>query len=63
VLFAIQTAMLAARTHLPDRWNMSDKRGSTPFDLALLLLCFGLAWAQVLTNRSLLNRAHREFSA
>jgi hypothetical protein len=61
-LFALQTAMLAARPHLPDWWNVKDSRGGTPFDIALMLLCFGLAWTQVLTNRSLLNRAHREFS-
>lgn len=63
VLFALQTSMLTARPHLPDWWNMQDMKGSTPFDLALFLLCFGLAWAQVRSNRSLLERAHREFSA
>ena len=62
-LFAIQTAMLAARIHLPDWWNMQDRKGETPFDLALLFLCFGLAWAQVRSNRHLLDRAHLEFSA
>jgi hypothetical protein len=62
-LFALQTAMLAVHPHLPDWWNMQDRKGSTPFDAALFLLCFGLAWAQILTNRSLLDRAHREFSA
>jgi hypothetical protein len=62
-LFAIQTTMLEARSHLPDWWNMQDRRGSTPFELALLLLCFGLGWVQVRSNRSLLDRAHREFSA
>lgn len=62
-LFALQTQMLTVRPHLPDWWNMPDKKGSTPFDLALLFLYFGLAWVQVTTNRSLLDRAHREFSA
>jgi hypothetical protein len=62
-LFAVETAMLAARTNLPEWWNMKDKKGATPFDLVLLLLCFGLGYAQVFTNRSLLDRAHREFSA
>ena len=61
-LFVVQTAMLAARPHLPPWWNTQDRKGFTPFDGALLLLCFGLAWTQVRTNRSLLNRAHREFS-
>ena len=62
-LFAIQTAMLASRTHLPDWWNTPDSKVATPFDGALLLLCLTLAWTQVRSNRSLLDRAHREFSA
>jgi hypothetical protein len=62
-LFVLQTAMLAARPHLPDWWNMQDREGTTPFELALMFLCLGLGYAQVFTNRSLLDRAHREFSA
>jgi hypothetical protein len=63
VLFVLQIVMLAARQHLPDWWNMQDSKGTTPFDLALMLLCYGLGFAQAFTNRSLLDRAHREFSA
>jgi hypothetical protein len=65
-LFALQTAALTVRPHLPDWWNAESshgRRGGTPFDIALLLLCLGLGYAQVFTNRSLLDRAHREFSA
>jgi len=62
-LFALQTSMLTVRPHLSDRWNTQDGRGSTPFDLALLLLCLGLGLVQVRSNRSRLDRAHREFSA
>jgi hypothetical protein len=62
-LFALQTAALAARPNLPDWWNIPDRKGSTPFELVLMLLCVGLWYAQVYTNRSLLDRAHREFSA
>jgi hypothetical protein len=62
-LFVVQTAMLAVRPHLPAWWNTQDRKGATPFDGAFFLLCFGLAWTQVRTNRSLLDRAHREFSA
>jgi hypothetical protein len=61
-LFVLQTSMLAIRPHLPYWWNMPDRKGSTPFEGTFLLLCLGLAWTQVLTNRSLLNRAHREYS-
>jgi hypothetical protein len=62
-LFALQTAALAAHPNLPEWWNVEDRKGSTPFELALLFLCVGLGFAQVFTNRSLLDRAHREFSA
>lgn len=63
VLFALQTAALATRPSLPEWWNIEDRKGGTPFDLTLMLLCIGLGYAQVFTNRSLLDRAHRDFSA
>ena len=59
----LETAALAVHPHLPDWWNIQDKKGSTPFEIALLFLGIGLAMTQILTNKSLLNRAHREFSA
>jgi hypothetical protein len=62
-LFALQTLALAVRPQLPDWWNIKDRKGATPFDLALMLLCVGFGYAQVFTNRSLLDRAHRDFSA
>ena len=64
-LFALQTLALAIRSSLPDWWNDSGHslRGMPPFDIALLFLCLGLGFAQVFTNRSLLDRAHREFSS
>jgi VIT1/CCC1 family predicted Fe2+/Mn2+ transporter len=61
-LFALETAALALHPHLRDWWNIQDKKGSTPFEIALMFLGIGLAMAQILTNKSLLNRAHREFS-
>ena len=59
-LFALQTLALAIRPNLPDWWN-TDRRG-TPFEIVLLLLCVGLGYTQVFTNRRLLDRAHRAFS-
>jgi hypothetical protein len=60
VLFALQAATLATRPNLPEWWNIADRKGATPFDLALILLCSGLGYAQAFTNRSLLDRAHRD---
>ncbi len=62
-LFALQTAAVAVHPNLPDWWNtVRGRRDASPFDLALMFLCLGLGYAQVFTNRSLLDRAHREFS-
>jgi hypothetical protein len=61
VLFALQTAALATHPRLPEWWNLKDRKGGTPFDAALMLLCVGLGFTQVFTNRSLLSRAHRQF--
>jgi hypothetical protein len=61
-LVLLQTAMLAARPHLPYWWVIKDRKGMPPFDGAVLLLCIALGFTQVFTNRALLNRAHREFS-
>jgi hypothetical protein len=61
-LFGIETAGRAVHPYLPNWWNVQDKKGSTPFEIALLLLAIGLAMTEILTNKSLLDRAHREFS-
>ncbi len=64
-LFAVQTAALAVRLNLPDWWNTATGHGRhgdmPPFVFTLMLLCLGLGYAQVFTNRSLLDRAHRDF--
>lgn len=59
-LFALQTLALTVRPNLPEWWN-TDRKG-TPFEMVLLFLCIGLGFAQVITNRRLLDRSHREFS-
>jgi len=61
-LILVQTAMLAVRPHLPVWWNTQDRKGATLFDGVFFLVCFGLAWTQIRTNRFLLDGAHREFS-
>lgn len=64
-LFAFQTLALTVRPNLPDWWNTESRggRGGTPSEVALILLCIGLGYTQVFTNRRLLDRAHREFSS
>lgn len=62
-LLALQTAARVAGPNLPRWWKIEDAKGSTPFELTLLFVCMGLALAQGYTNRSLLDRAHREFNA
>jgi hypothetical protein len=62
-LFLIQTAALSVRPGLPLWWSMRDSKGGNPFEVLLLFLCFGLGIAEVYTGRSLLKRAHSEFSA
>lgn len=62
-IFALQTAALAIRVDLPDWWNAESGGKGTPFEIALMFLCVGLGFAQVFSNRSLLDRAHREFSS
>ncbi|WP_263373116.1 hypothetical protein [Granulicella aggregans] len=61
-LLVLQTALLAARSSLPGWWVARDSKGGTPFEVALLLLCISIGYAQVFANRSLLERAHRDFS-
>lgn len=62
-LFVLQTAALASRPYLPAWWNIQDGRGGTRLEPALMLLCVGLLFTQIFTNRALLDRAHRDFSA
>jgi hypothetical protein len=51
VLFILQTAALEVRPKLSDWWNTPGSRGRTPFETVLILLCVGLAYFQVSTNR------------
>ncbi|HTW24900.1 MAG TPA: hypothetical protein VMD78_14940 [Candidatus Baltobacteraceae bacterium] len=60
-LFFIQTLALAIHPHLSDWWDTPGRKG-TPFETILLLLCVVLSAIQIYTNRSVLDRAHREFS-
>ena len=64
VLIALQTAALAVRPTLSDWWNTGSghgRFGGPPFENAFIILCVGVGYTQVLTNRFLIERAHREF--
>ena len=57
-LFIAQTMALNFRPNLPSHWVTPSSRDASPFALTLGVLCACLAIVQILTNRSLLDRAH-----
>jgi hypothetical protein len=62
-LFILLTGALHLRPYLPDGWFVpSGPRQVGQFDLILLLLCYGLGVLQVVTNRSILKRAHLDYN-
>jgi hypothetical protein len=59
-LFLLQTTILSLRPHL-SLWWMTEgigPRGMPPFVFAMFALCGALLIAEIMTNRSLLERAH-----
>ena len=57
-LFIIQTKALELRPKLPGRWITPSSKDASPFVIVLGVLCLSLGSVQILTNRSLLGRAH-----
>jgi hypothetical protein len=60
-LIALQTAFLQTRPHLSAFWltaGSGSKRSAPPFVMLLGILCIVLCLSQILSNRSLLDRAH-----
>ena len=57
-LFIAQTMALNFRPNLPAHWITPSSRDASPFALIVGVLCACLAIVQILTNRSLLDRAH-----
>ncbi len=57
-LFIAQTMALNFRPSLPAQWVTPSNRDASPFSLILGVFCLCLAIVQILTNRSLLGRAH-----
>ncbi|MGA9304400.1 MAG: hypothetical protein WBW31_03235 [Candidatus Sulfotelmatobacter sp.] len=57
-LFIAQTMALNFRPNLPAHFVTPSSRDASPFALTLGVLCLCLAIVQILTNRSMLDRAH-----
>jgi hypothetical protein len=55
----LETIALQLTRYMPASWLIASGRGGSPFAIALIVLCMCLAFAQILSNRSLLERAHR----
>jgi hypothetical protein len=62
VLFVLLTIALQLRPHLPASWRVAGggPKSLPPFTIALFMLSALLALVHILTNRSLLDRAHRD---
>lgn len=59
-LVILETVALQLRQYLSAFWLIATGKYDSPFTITLSILCLCLAFAQVLSNRSLLERAHRE---
>ena len=57
-LFILQTTALELRPNLPAYWITPSSTNVSPFALSLGCLCACLTLVQILSNRSLLERAH-----
>lgn len=62
VLMGVLTVTLHLRQHLPSSWLVvsNGRKSDSPFTVALFVFSGLLAFIQLITNRSLLDRAHRE---
>jgi hypothetical protein len=57
-LFIVQTVALKFRSNLHAHWITPTSRDASPFAIILGIFCLCLAVVEILTNRSLLERAH-----
>jgi hypothetical protein len=58
-IVVLETIVLQLTRCMPASWLIANGRGGSPFAIALIVLCMCLAFAQILSNRSLLEREHR----
>lgn len=59
-LVILETLAFRLRPNLPSSWLTAKGKDGSPFAIGLFALCACLAFAHVLSNRSLLDRAHRK---
>jgi hypothetical protein len=58
-IVVLETIALHLTRYMPASWLVASGRGGSPFAITLIVLCMCLAFAQTLSNRSLLERAHQ----
>jgi hypothetical protein len=58
-IVVIETIALQLTPYMPASWLIAGKKGGSPFSITLIVLCMCLAFVQILTNRSLMERAHQ----
>jgi hypothetical protein len=59
-ILALEAIALHYRSDLPAWWLVSTGKDGSPFTITLCILCGCIAFTQILSNRSLLDRAHVE---
>ncbi len=59
-IVVIETIAFHATRYMPPSWLVAKGRDGPPFAIGLCILCLCLAFVQILTNRTLIARAHRE---
>jgi hypothetical protein len=58
-LVVFETIALYLTRYMPASWLIAKTKNGSPFSVTLAVLCICIAMVQVFTNRSLLERAHR----
>jgi hypothetical protein len=59
-IVVIETVAFRATRYMPPSWLVAKGRDGSPVAISLCVLCLALAFVQILSNRSLIARAHRE---
>jgi len=60
IIVVLETISLQLCPYLPASWLITIGKDGSPFSITLFILCLGIAFAQIVGNRSLLECAHSE---